>query len=61
MSMIENLNVIKSKGVEEFLKVQEEKWRCPKCGGVICCHNGLCFFCSFDELKMRKKLFRWKY
>ncbi|MEA4890395.1 MAG: DUF3795 domain-containing protein [Clostridiaceae bacterium] len=50
MSMIENLNNIKDQGIEQFLKKEEEKWRCPKCGGVICCHNGLCLNCDLDRL-----------
>ena len=54
MSMIENLSTINRKGISEFLKSEEEKWKCPKCGGVICCHNGICFSCSLDRLKKKK-------
>ncbi len=50
MSMIENLNNIKDQGMEKFLEKEAEKWRCPKCGGVICCHNGLCLNCDLDRL-----------
>jgi hypothetical protein len=35
------------------LESQEETWRCPKCGELICCHNGLCFHCDLDELRER--------
>jgi len=59
MSMIENLENIRDKGMEQFLSEQEEKWRCPECGGTICCHNGLCFQCSLDKL-MAKKTYRWE-
>ena len=41
MSMIENLEYIKKHGIETFLKKEEAKWRCPECGAVICCHNGI--------------------
>lgn len=58
MSMIENLEFIKGHGMEEFLKKEEEKWRCPECGGVICCHNGLCLDCNLDTLSRNKK-YRW--
>ena len=59
MSMIENLEYIRDKGVESFLAKEEEKWRCPQCGAVICCHNGICFECGLDLLKKKKKLYRW--
>jgi len=58
MSMIENLEFIKEDGMERFLEKEEAKWRCPECGGVICCHNGLCLNCSLDKLRQNKK-YRW--
>ena len=58
MSMIENLNFIKTYGIGSFLENEVVKWRCSECGGVICCHNGLCFNCSLDKLRQNKK-FRW--
>ncbi len=59
MSLLENLASIKKNGMEQFLKDEEEKWRCPTCGGVICCHNGLCFECDTDRLRKKKHLYRW--
>jgi hypothetical protein len=58
MSMIENLEFMKKHGMEEFLEKEKAKWHCPECGGVICCHNGLCLNCSLDELRRNKK-YRW--
>ena len=58
MSMIENLNFIKEKGVKEFLKKEEVKWRCPECGETICCHNGLCLNCNLESFLHNKK-YRW--
>lgn len=58
MSMIENLESIKEQGMEQFLIQEEEKWKCPKCGGTICCHNGLCLNCQLDTLLENKK-YRW--
>lgn len=58
MSMLENLEFIKEHGVEKFLEKEKSKWRCPKCGGVICCHNGLCLSCEVEKLKENKK-YRW--
>ena len=58
MSMIENLEFIKEHGMERFLEKEEAKWRCPECGDVISCHNGLCLHCDVDKLR-QKKTYRW--
>jgi hypothetical protein len=60
MSLLENLASIKKNGMETFLRAEEEKWRCPTCEGVICCHNGLCFQCDSDRLRNKRQLFRWE-
>jgi hypothetical protein len=59
MSLLENLAAIKTNGIETFLRTQQEKWRCPTCGGTICCHNGLCFHCDSDRLRKKKQKYRW--
>jgi len=59
MSMIENLEYIKQNGMEKFLEKEEEKWKCPDCGGVICCHNGICFSCGLEKLRNKKNKHRW--
>jgi hypothetical protein len=46
MSMIENLAFIKEKGLSAFIEKENERWRCKKCGGVICVHSGSCFQCG---------------
>ncbi|PIU68223.1 hypothetical protein COS81_04750 [candidate division WWE3 bacterium CG06_land_8_20_14_3_00_42_16] len=51
---------IKKHGILKFLNKEEEKWQCKKCGGTICCHNGLCFTCDLEKLKSKKKLYRWE-
>ncbi len=58
MSMIENLRFIKEQGMQRFLEKEEAKWRCPECGGTICCHNGLCLGCGLDKLRRNRK-YRW--
>ncbi len=60
MSMIENLTMIKEKGMDAFLKKEEKKWQCPQCGGTICCHNGICYTCRLEELKAKKLKYRWE-
>jgi hypothetical protein len=58
MSMIENLDSISENGMTEFLRRQEDKWRCPNCGGTICCHNGLCLSCDLERWNRNRK-YRW--
>jgi len=60
MSMIENLGYIKKNGMKQFLESQKDKWRCPDCNGVICCHNGICFNCGLDTLREKKNRYRWE-
>lgn len=59
MSMIRNLNLISEKGMKAFLESEEAQWRCPKCGALICCHNGLCLNCDLDKLRQNRK-YRWR-
>jgi len=54
MSEIENLKCIRDKGVKKFLEKERKKWKCLICGGVICCHNGLCVKCDFAKLRIKK-------
>ncbi|QSX07626.1 hypothetical protein J0B03_07220 [Alkalibacter rhizosphaerae] len=58
MSMIENLESIRTRGLDAFLQEQEKVWQCPSCGDVICCHNGLCMNCQLDVLRENKR-YRW--
>lgn len=61
LSVIENLEYIRDNGMDKFLEKEAEKWQCPECGGVICCHNGICFDCGLEKLKAkRKKRYRWE-
>ncbi len=60
ISWIENLEYVKSNGIDQFLVKEQEKWKCPECGGVICCHNGLCFDCGLDALRQKQKKYRWE-
>ena len=59
MSMIENLRFIKAHGMEKFLEEQEKSWKCKRCDGMICCHNGLCFDCDLEKLRNKKQKYRW--
>lgn len=46
MSMIENLNNMSEMGTKKFLENEEEKWKCKKCGGLICVHRNKCLRCD---------------
>jgi hypothetical protein len=60
MSMIDNLELIKKEGVARLLEREAAIWKCARCGGIVCCHNGVCFSCELDRLKARKNLYRWE-
>jgi len=60
LSVIENLEFIREHGVAPFLARETEKWRCPECGGVICCHNGICFNCGLEKLRQKRCKYRWE-
>jgi len=60
MSMIDNLMFLRDNSVRKFLSEQKSKWRCPKCGQTVCCHNGLCYNCEVDKLKIKKPRYRWE-
>jgi len=51
MSMVENLKMLKAKGMDEFLASQTEKHRCPSCGDVVCVHDGKCYSCGYNKTK----------
>ena len=59
MSMVENLEYIKKHGMEKFLEREEAKWKCPQCGGVISCHNGVCFDCGVEKMRNKKYWYGW--
>lgn len=46
MSMIDNLNEIKDKGMDYFIENQYKKYKCPKCGNLISVHSKKCFVCK---------------
>ena len=58
LSMIENLNSIKEKGIEAFLDAEDKKWKCSDCDSMLCCHNGLCLKCNLQVLQNNEQ-YRW--
>ncbi|MFH0881275.1 MAG: DUF3795 domain-containing protein [Lentisphaerota bacterium] len=47
MSMVENLETIQAIGIRRFILREKARWKCPKCGGVICVHRELCMYCGY--------------
>ena len=61
MSMVENLEYIRDNGIHDFLEEAQRKWQCPECGGVLSCHNGLCFKCDLDRLRQKKPQYKYRW
>ncbi|WP_394706859.1 DUF3795 domain-containing protein [Marispirochaeta sp.] len=55
-SPIQNLETIKENGIKEFVRIEKEKWKCDKCGHLLCVHRETCLICGsknqfFPEVK----------
>jgi hypothetical protein len=46
LSLVDNLKYIQKNGIEEFLKYEQERWKCTACGGIVCVHNNRCYDCE---------------
>lgn len=46
MSMLENLGLIRDRGMDYFLRFESDRWTCKECGGVVCVHSGKCISCG---------------
>ena len=49
MSMIENLDYIKKKGIRKFMDQQDKKHACKKCNELINVHEPICYNCQLDK------------
>ncbi len=45
-SPIKNLRTIKEIELKEFVKIEKEKWKCKKCGNLLCVHSDVCLICG---------------
>jgi hypothetical protein len=45
MSMIDNLLNIRTFGIHQFVRNEQERWTCPECGQLICVHRPHCLSC----------------
>lgn len=46
MSMIENLENINKFGINKFVKSEQKRWKCKKCGELLCVHRDSCLKCD---------------
>ena len=46
MSMIENLNALRSLGIRRFVENEKKRWACPECGRILCVHKSECIYCQ---------------
>ena len=51
MSMVENLKLLKTEGMNGLLRIQAERHKCPSCGDVMCVHDGKCYSCGYTRKK----------
>lgn len=44
--LIQNLDLIREKGIDTFLKAEKKKRTCRKCGSILCIHQTGCTICK---------------
>ncbi len=54
-SPVNNLILIRNGGLSQWLLAEEEKWRCPQCGGTISMHDGTCYDCWYISKEYRNE------
>lgn len=48
MSMRENLEFIKSNGLDAFVQYETKRWQCRNCGQLASVHRTKCLYCGAD-------------
>ena len=48
-SPIQNLYKIKEIGLTQFIELEKEKWKCTKCGQLLCVHRETCLNCGSNN------------
>ena len=46
VSVLNNLEEIQNSGIRSFVRKENRKWLCPKCGEMICMHKAKCISCG---------------
>ncbi len=53
-SPLDNLKMIREKGMDAFLEYERQHWTCPDCGSPFSVHNRTCYKCGRNiETKSR--------
>ena len=50
----ENFKMIKEEGIKEFIRKEREKWKCIKCGDLLCMHRENCLVCGNENTILRE-------
>jgi rubrerythrin len=45
-SPVQNLKTIKEIGLPQFIETEKKKWKCGKCGQLLCVHREVCLICG---------------
>jgi hypothetical protein len=45
VNIYENLEMIKTQGIEAFLEKEEKRWACESCKNILCMHKDKCMVC----------------
>ena len=48
--LFDSLTRLAEIGVEQWILEQEQKWRCPECGGVVSFYKYTCAKCGYKQL-----------
>lgn len=57
-SPVQNLNNIKDMGLQQFIEIQKEKWKCIRCGELLCVHQDVCLNCGNQNVHFPEKKHR---
>jgi hypothetical protein len=53
-SLVENFKLINEIGIKNFIRQENEKWKCEKCGELLCVHRSKCLHCGAVNNKFPK-------
>jgi hypothetical protein len=48
-NLIDNLLNIKKNGIGNWLREEEQRWKCRECGGTVSLHTHFCFDCGTEK------------
>jgi hypothetical protein len=48
VSLINNLETIKSSGIRNFIRAEKQKWECPSCSSKLSVHRKECIYCGIN-------------